>query len=83
MSSSTAGEYISIKNFEKIILYEIDDATIRAADIAEAKIVGKETPANDPHKKADAENIGHLSGDQSTISETPVAPIGAAPGTST
>jgi hypothetical protein len=34
-------------------------------------------------KKADAENIGTLSGDQSTCSETPVAPIGAAPGTST
>lgn len=55
----------------------LDEKTIRAADIAEAKIAGKETPANDPHKKADAENRGHLSGDQSTIRETPVAPVGA------
>ena len=48
-----------------------------AADIADAKIAGKETPASDPHKKADAENQGQLSGDQSTILETPVAPVGA------
>jgi dihydroxyacid dehydratase/phosphogluconate dehydratase len=48
-----------------------------------AKITGKETPACDPHKKADAENKGHLSGDQTTISETPVAPVGATTETAT
>ena len=50
---------------------------MKAADIADAKIAGKETPASDPHKKADAENQGQLSGDQSTIRETPVAPVGS------
>jgi len=64
-------------------LYKIDDKTILAADIAEAKIAGKETPPEDPHKKADAENQGQLSGDQSTCAETPVAPIGATPATAT
>ena len=54
---------------------------IQAADIAEAKIAGKETPANDPHKKADAENQGWMSGDQFTIAETPVAPFNATIGT--
>ncbi|CAF1015039.1 unnamed protein product [Adineta steineri] len=57
------------------------DKTIKAAEIAEAKITGKETPACDPHKKADAENKGQLTGDQSTIRETPVAPVGATPET--
>ncbi len=42
-----------------------------------------ETPSNDPHKKADAENRGHLSGDQSTCRETPVASMGATPETAT
>ncbi len=55
----------------------IDEKTIRAADIAEAHITGQETPASDPHKKADAENLGWMSGDQFTISETPVAFMGA------
>ena len=59
------------------VFFKIDEKTIRAADLADAKIAGKETPASDPIKKADAENIGHLSGDQSTCSETPVAPLGA------
>jgi len=59
----------------------IDAMTIRAADIVEAHITGQETPANDPHKKADAENQGWLSGDQFTISETPVAHLGASVGT--
>jgi hypothetical protein len=59
----------------------IDAKTILAADIAEAHITGQETPANDPHKKADAENRGWMSGDQFTISETPVAPLGATIGT--
>ena len=63
-------------------MYKIDDKTIKAADIAEAKIVGKETPAYDPHKKADAENQSViLAGDQSTCAETPVAPVGATPDT--
>jgi hypothetical protein len=53
------------------------DKTILAAEIAQAKITGQETPASDPHKKADAENQGQLSGDQTTIRETPVAPVGA------
>ena len=55
----------------------LDDKMAKAADIAEAKITGKETPADDPRKKADAENLGQLSGDQSTTRETPVAPVGA------
>jgi hypothetical protein len=59
----------------------IDEKTIRAADIAEAHITGQEPPANDPHRKADAENIGWMSGDQFTISETPVAPLDATIGT--
>ncbi len=63
------------------LIYFKDEKTIRAADIAEAKITGQETPASDPHKKADAENIGWLSGDQTTIAETPVAPFGAQVGT--
>ncbi len=58
----------------------IDAKTIRAADIVEAHITGQETPANDPHKKADAENRGMMSGDQFTISETPVALMGAVVG---
>ena len=40
-------------------------------------MAGVETPENDPHKKADRENIGWLSGDQFTISETPVAHMNA------
>jgi hypothetical protein len=59
----------------------IDSKTILAADIAEAHITGQETPENDPHKKADRENLGFLSGDQFTISETPVAHLNAQPGT--
>ncbi len=59
------------------------DKTIQAADIAEAKIAGEETPPSDPHKKADAENQGKLSGDQATIQETPVAPVGATTETAT
>lgn len=55
----------------------LDDKTIRAADIADAKIAGKETPPSDPHKKADNENRGQLSGDQATVTDTPVAPVGA------
>ncbi|CAF1037965.1 unnamed protein product [Rotaria sp. Silwood1] len=55
----------------------LTDKTIKAAEIARAEIAGKETPACDPRKKADAENQGQLSGDQSTIKETPVAPVGA------
>ncbi|CAF1092701.1 unnamed protein product [Rotaria sordida] len=55
--------------------------TILAADIADAKIAGVETPAGDPRKKADAENQGWLSGDQFTIKETPVAPPNATIGT--
>ncbi|CAF3825210.1 unnamed protein product [Rotaria sp. Silwood1] len=57
------------------------DKTILAADIADAKISGHETPSTDPHKKADAENQGWLSGDQFTIRETPVAPFNATLGT--
>ncbi len=53
-----------------------DDKTILAADIAEAKITGHDTPSYDPHKKADGENRGWLSGSQTTIRETPVAPFG-------
>ncbi|CAF4357235.1 unnamed protein product, partial [Adineta steineri] len=53
----------------------------RAAELAEAHITNRETPASDPHKKADAENIGWMSGDQFTISETPVAHVGAQVGT--
>ncbi|CAF1414551.1 unnamed protein product [Adineta ricciae] len=60
-----------------------NEKLIKAAEIAEAKITGKETPADDPHKKADAENKGHLSGDQTTCAETPVAPVGATPETAT
>lgn len=59
----------------------IDEKTIRAADLAECHITGQDTPASDPHKKADRENQGWLSGDQFTISETPVAHAGAAVGT--
>ncbi|CAF1387844.1 unnamed protein product [Rotaria magnacalcarata] len=55
--------------------------TILAADIAEARIAGIETPADDPRKKADAENQGWMSGDQFTISETPVAHLNAVVGT--
>mgnify|MGYP006940061839 FL=1 len=58
-----------------------DEKMIRAADIAEAKIAGEETPSYDPHKKADRENEGWLTGDQTTIAETPVAPVGAQVGT--
>ncbi|CAF1132138.1 unnamed protein product [Adineta ricciae] len=58
-----------------------NEKTIRAAELAEAHITGQDTPANDPHKKADAENQGWMSGDQFTIAETPVAPPGATPGT--
>lgn len=61
----------------------VADKTIAAADIASAEIAGKETPASDPRKKADAENRGQLSGDQATCAETPVAPVGATPGSST
>ena len=64
-------------------IHVIDEKLIKAAEIAEAKITGKETPADDPHKKADAENKGHLSGDQTTCAETPVAPVGATPETAT
>lgn len=60
-----------------MVYVSLADKTIQAAEIAEAKITGKETPANDPHKKADAENRGQLSGDQSNVRETPVAPVGA------
>lgn len=59
------------------------DKTIKAAEIAKAKIAGEETPADDPHKKADAENRGHNSSDQTTIRETPVAPVGATTNTAT
>jgi len=59
----------------------IDRKTILAADIAEAHITGQETPEYDPHKKADRENIGFLTGDQFTITETPVAHLNAEPGT--
>ena len=54
---------------------------VQAAAIAKAHITGEETPYDDPHKKADRENQGWLSGDQFTISETPVAHINATPGT--
>ncbi len=57
------------------MLFLQDEKTILAADIAEAKITGEETPENDPHKQADAENQGSLTGDQTTITETPVAPL--------
>lgn len=57
------------------------DKTVLAAQIVEAHITGQDTPANDPHKKADRENEGWLSGDQFTISETPVAHMNAEPGT--
>jgi hypothetical protein len=79
MSSSNASEYIQTSIFEKqkFFFFSIDAKTIAAAEIASAKIAGKETPPNDPHKKADAENRGQLSGDQSTCKETPVAPVGA------
>jgi hypothetical protein len=53
---------------------------IRAADLVEAHLTGHDG-INDPHKKADAENIGWMSGDQFTISETPVAPLNAQVGT--
>jgi len=69
--------FLNVFSYLKPIHFYLADKTIQAADIAEAKIAGKETPANDPHKKADAENRGQLSGDQSTIRETPVAPVGA------
>jgi hypothetical protein len=59
------------------LLFSIDEKMIRAADIAESKFSGHGMLACDPHRKADAENIGHLSGDQSMISETPVAAFGA------
>ncbi|CAF4390636.1 unnamed protein product, partial [Adineta steineri] len=39
-----------------------NDKTIRAAEIVEAHITGRDTPASDPHKKADAENQGWMSG---------------------
>ena len=52
-----------------------------AAAIAESHITGQEPPDYDPHKKADRENQGWLSGDQFTIAETPVAHINALPGT--
>jgi hypothetical protein len=58
-----------------------DAKTIRAADIVEAHITGHETANSDPHKKADRENQGMLSGDQFTISETPVAHLNAGAGT--
>lgn len=84
MSSPQGSKYIkNVERFSKGNLFLLDDKLIRAAEIAEAKITGKETPASDPHKKADAENIGHLSGDQSTCAETPVAPVGATVGSST
>ncbi|CAF2434083.1 unnamed protein product [Rotaria sp. Silwood2] len=60
-----------------------NDKTARAAEIARAEIAGKETPASDPRKQADAENRGQLSGDQSTIRETPVAAVGATPQSAT
>jgi hypothetical protein len=58
----------------------IDEKMIRAADLVEAHLTGHDG-VNDPHKKADAENIGWMSGDQFTISETPVAPLNAQVGT--
>ena len=57
------------------------DKTVMAAAIAESHITGQEPPDYDPHKKADRENQGWLSGDQFTIAETPVAHINASPGT--
>ena len=57
------------------------DKTALAAALAEAHIAGRETPDNDPRKKADRENQGWLSGDQFTIAETPVAHLNAMPGT--
>lgn len=81
MSSNAASQY-SYCIVELLNIYSlIGEKTIRAADIVEARITGQETPANDPHKKADAENQGWMSGDQFTISETPVAPLGATIGT--
>ncbi len=65
------------QNYLTKVYFLTDEKTIRAAEIAEAHITGQETPAFDPHKKADAENIGFMSGDQFTISETPVAFMGA------
>ena len=59
----------------------IDNKTELAAAIAEAHIAGRDTPENDPRKKADRENQGWLSGDQFTIAETPVAHLNATPGT--
>ncbi|CAF1592373.1 unnamed protein product [Rotaria sp. Silwood1] len=52
-----------------------------AAAIAEAHIAHRETPDDDPMKKADRENEGWLSGDQFTITETPIAHLNATPGT--
>ena len=51
------------------------------AAILEAEITGHDTPDCDPRKKADNENLGWLSGDQFTISETPVAHLNATVGT--
>ncbi|CAF4494389.1 unnamed protein product, partial [Rotaria magnacalcarata] len=53
----------------------------QASIIAQAHRTGEETPTSDPRKKADSENQGWLSGDQFTISETPVAHLGATVGT--
>ncbi|CAF1387959.1 unnamed protein product [Rotaria magnacalcarata] len=58
-----------------------EEKMLIAAEIAEARITGQETPDFDPRKKADAENEGWLSGDQFTISETPVAHLNAEVGT--
>ena len=86
MSSAKASKYIEAPHLQKKNLtfyFTIDDKTAAAAEIALAKIAGKETPPNDPHKKADAENQGQLSGDQTTCKETPVAPVGATTATAT
>ncbi|CAF3765765.1 unnamed protein product [Rotaria sp. Silwood1] len=50
-------------------------------EVKREKSTHRETPDDDPMKKADRENEGWLSGDQFTIAETPIAHLNATPGT--
>lgn len=80
MSSSDKSKFFLVW-MEILSFFSIDDKTVMAAIIAEAHITGQDTPDYDPHKKADRENQGWMSGDQFTISETPVAHVNAPVGT--
>ncbi|CAF4268789.1 unnamed protein product [Rotaria sp. Silwood2] len=62
-------------------LIETYSKAAQTAAIFEAQMAGQETPDCDPHKKADRENQGWLSGDQFTIVETPIAHVNATVGT--